>query len=323
MRGPIKSISISGSQALISGTGILADGTPVAFNASAFGNGTRISYDQFAISWTTATGATFQYNGNLTIGTMVVQRDREYTVHNAIPYPHRNRTGAGFFCFHACLATFLAAFISPPPATFVQLRDESTASNRQVFVRSTCQTSRARVKSIIALLLTLTLGEVDIVGYITVYHFFVAHMTGTTVHFGNKLAIRDWSDAVRPGVTIFSFVVGSIVGRSIIEVGARARRRTIATITLLIEAGLLLTLVWIRPGFPSSRDLQGMALWMTCLLLALLAAAMGLQTATLTRIGPLTVHTTFVTGMLNKLAQTLSQSIFWVHDQWRAHTTWK
>ena len=190
-------------------------------------------------------------------------------------------------------------------------------------MRSTCQTSRARVKSIIALLLTLTLGEVDIVGYITVYHFFVAHMTGTTVHFGNKLAIRDWSDAVRAGVTIFSFVVGSIVGRSIIEVGARARRRTIATITLLIEAGLLLTLVWIRPGFPSSRDLQGMALWMTCLLLALLAAAMGLQTATLTRIGPLTVHTTFVTGMLNKLAQTLSQSLFWVHDQWRAHATWK
>ena len=114
MRGPIKSITISGSQALISGTGILADGTPVAFNATALGNGTRISYDQFAISWTTATGATFQYNGNLTTGTMVVQRDREYTVHNAIPCPHRNRTGAGFFCFHACLATFLAAFISRP-----------------------------------------------------------------------------------------------------------------------------------------------------------------------------------------------------------------
>jgi hypothetical protein len=29
---------------------------------------------------------------------------------------------------------------------------------------------------------------------------------------------------------------------------------------------------------------------------------MGTQTATLTRIGPLTIHTTFVTGMLNKFA---------------------
>jgi uncharacterized membrane protein YoaK (UPF0700 family) len=37
---------------------------------------------------------------------------------------------------------------------------------------------------------------------------------------------------------------------------------------------------------------------------------MGLQTATLTRIGPLTVHTTFVTGMLNKLAQLTSHVVF-------------
>jgi uncharacterized membrane protein YoaK (UPF0700 family) len=42
---------------------------------------------------------------------------------------------------------------------------------------------------------------------------------------------------------------------------------------------------------------------------------MGLQTATLTRIGPLTVHTTFVTDMLNKLAQALSEWFFWIHDE--------
>lgn len=182
-------------------------------------------------------------------------------------------------------------------------------------------TSRVKVKSIVALLLTVTAGEVDIIGYITVYHFFVAHMTGTTVHLGNKLAIRAWTDALRAGVTILSFVVGSIVGRSIIEVGARAKRRTVATITLLAEAGLILIFVWIRPGF--GNDLQAMPLWVTCILLALLATAMGLQTATLTRIGPLTVHTTFVTGMLNKFAQTLSQWLFWLHDQWRAHATWE
>lgn len=41
---------------------------------------------------------------------------------------------------------------------------------------------------------------------------------------------------------------------------------------------------------------------------------MGLQTATLTRIGPLTVHTTFVTGMLNKLTQLVTRWIFLRHD---------
>jgi len=56
-------------------------------------------------------------------------------------------------------------------------------------------------------------------------------------------------------------------------------------------------------------------------LLAMLAAAMGLQTATLTRIGSLTVHTTFVTGMLNKLAQLLSQALFLSYDSRQGRDT--
>jgi uncharacterized membrane protein YoaK (UPF0700 family) len=51
-----------------------------------------------------------------------------------------------------------------------------------------------------------------------------------------------------------------------------------------------------------------------CSLLVLLSLAMGLQTATLTRVGPLTVHTTFVTGMLNKLAQLVSHWMFHKYD---------
>jgi uncharacterized membrane protein YoaK (UPF0700 family) len=38
------------------------------------------------------------------------------------------------------------------------------------------------------------------------------------------------------------------------------------------------------------------------------------QTATLTRVGSLTIHTTFVTGMLNKLAQLLSHIAFLTYD---------
>lgn len=48
---------------------------------------------------------------------------------------------------------------------------------------------------------------------------------------------------------------------------------------------------------------------------------MGLQMATLTRIGPLTVYTTFVTGMLNKFAQALSEWLFWVHDELRRNAS--
>jgi uncharacterized membrane protein YoaK (UPF0700 family) len=52
-------------------------------------------------------------------------------------------------------------------------------------------------------------------------------------------------------------------------------------------------------------------------MLALLASAMGLQTASLTKIGPLTVHTTFVTGMVNKLAQVTS---LWLFDTYDFHS---
>jgi hypothetical protein len=46
----------------------------------------------------------------------------------------------------------------------------------------------------------------------------------------------------------------------------------------------------------------------------MLAAAMGLQTATVTRVGLVTVHTRFVTVMINKLAQLPSQAVFLTYD---------
>ena len=177
--------------------------------------------------------------------------------------------------------------------------------------------ARKKTKSIVALLLTFTAGMVDIVGYITLYHFFVAHMTGTTVHLGNKLAASQWAEAAKSGSILISFVGGSVLGRSIIELGARARRRTIATVTLLAEAVLVLSFVWLRDWAVGPAPAHELRLSTTCVLLALLAAAMGLQTATLTRVGPLTIHTTFVTGMLNKFAQAVSQWMFWLHDHWR------
>ncbi len=49
-------------------------------------------------------------------------------------------------------------------------------------------------------------------------------------------------------------------------------------------------------------------------MIATLAFAMGIQTATLTHFGTLNVYTTFVTGTLTKFAESLSESLFWIHD---------
>ena len=165
-----------------------------------------------------------------------------------------------------------------------------------------------------AFLLTFVAGFVDIVGYIAVYHLFTAHMTGATAHLGHDLITGRYVEAVFALSVLAGFVLGSIGGRAVIEAGARGHVRSVASITIAIEAALLL-------GFVAAFNLlsgTGESPAGIGLLLTLLAVAMGIQTASLTRIGPLTVHTTFVTGMLNKLAQLISHFLFRSYDLIRA-----
>jgi uncharacterized membrane protein YoaK (UPF0700 family) len=159
----------------------------------------------------------------------------------------------------------------------------------------------------VALLPTFAAGYVDVVGYLALYQVFTANMTGNTVHFADNLVHSRWQDALLAGSMIPIFVAGSVFGRAIIEVGARNQIRRIASLTLSIEALMI--------GFASIAPQQGRAPDIAIGCLAALAFAMGIQTATLTRLGPLTIHTTFVTGMLNKLAQLLAHSIFLAYDR--------
>jgi len=164
------------------------------------------------------------------------------------------------------------------------------------------------VKGFVALLLTFAAGGVDVIGFITLYHIFTAHMTGTTVHLGQDAALAHWPEAVKSFAVVVAFLMGSIFGRTLIEIGSRRQIRSVATITLLTEAALIAAVVLLGEERHAAS---------TILLPAMLAAAMGTQTATLTRVGPLTVHTTFVTGMLNKLAQLLSRVAFLADDRWQ------
>jgi uncharacterized membrane protein YoaK (UPF0700 family) len=159
-------------------------------------------------------------------------------------------------------------------------------------------------KAFAALLLTFSAGLVDIVGYVGVFHLFAAQLTGTSVQLGHGLVNHNWVNVYAAAIIVASFLCGSILGRTLIEMGSRKHIRRIASVTLAIEAVMLTALAQVRPGSTISP------FWS----LAVLAAAMGIQTATLTRIGPLTVHTTFVTGMINKLAQLISHLMFRGYD---------
>jgi uncharacterized membrane protein YoaK (UPF0700 family) len=171
-------------------------------------------------------------------------------------------------------------------------------------------------KIAVALVLTFVSGLVDIVGFLGVYRLFTAHLTGTTVHLGQSLVLRNRTDAMAALAIVAAFFFGSVAGRAIIEVGGRRKFRNIASVTLAIEAAMIAFVA--ESNLPSEHvgallisSLSHIHLY---LYVAILAGAMGVQTATVTGVGPLTVHTTFVTGMVNKLAQLVSRISFRTYD---------
>ena len=89
-------------------------------------------------------------------------------------------------------------------------------------------------------------------------------------------------------------------------VAARQGVHRIATYTLAFEALLLVLFARATPAMKLGQivDLHS-AVYFS--LVALLAFAMGVQTATLTHVGALTVYTTFVTGTLTKLSESLTR----------------
>jgi len=72
MRGKMNTVTVSRNQAIITGSGTLADGTPVNYTAVVLGNQPVIGANHFVISWIGATGSVFQTSGPLTEGYIVV-----------------------------------------------------------------------------------------------------------------------------------------------------------------------------------------------------------------------------------------------------------
>lgn len=118
-----------------------------------------------------------------------------------------------------------------------------------------------------------------------------------------RFATCHWAQAAAAALVVTAFLLGSVAGRMLIEVGARAKIKRIASITLGLEISLI-ALVWPVSGALSKYST------VPYFPLSMLAVAMGLQTATLTRVGPLTIHTTFVTGMVNRLAELMTSILF-------------
>jgi uncharacterized membrane protein YoaK (UPF0700 family) len=161
----------------------------------------------------------------------------------------------------------------------------------------------------LAALLTWIAGFVDAVGFISLGHIYTANMSGNTVAIGIQAVSQNWPETLRRATPVLAYFIGLLFCRLLIEVGARKRIRSIATVALVFEIALLIPVCAI-PGLWADRAIE-----VSLAYVALLALAMGIQNGALTHFSSLTVHTGFVTGTLVKCAERTAKYLTWIFDE--------
>lgn len=169
---------------------------------------------------------------------------------------------------------------------------------------------KEREKAWLAVLLAAVAGSVDAVGFLTLAHLFTAHMSGNTVGMGAYLGQRQWGEAFRRGFPVPLFVLGVVCGAGITETAVRRGARSPLAPAFGLEALLLVAFIFFGGGLALGGDVPGGPEFYT--LAALLAFAMGLQSATLRRVGHRTIRTTYVTGMLTNFGEQFVACLFWL-----------
>jgi uncharacterized membrane protein YoaK (UPF0700 family) len=164
-----------------------------------------------------------------------------------------------------------------------------------------------RALAVAAVALSAAAGYVDALGYVLMAHVYVANMSGNTIDVGRGLAEGNLAEAAARVWPIVVFTLGLFVSELLYEIARHRQRRSSAAWTLGLEAGALLLFV-VLP-FDQAPAHYGWAYYVP---VGLLALAMGLQNATLVRVGASSVYTTHVTGNLTRLAREGAHALLWM-----------
>lgn len=159
-----------------------------------------------------------------------------------------------------------------------------------------------RLRDTLLLTLTAAAGSVDAISFIGLERVFTANMTGNLVLLGLAIGQGQLLGSLRSVIAFLCFSVGVMVGA---RVTGRAQETAVwprrVTLTVAIELALLAVFA---AGWAAAGDRPGA--FNTDLLIALAAAAMGVQTAAAHRLSVPGVSTTFVTGTLTSLMTELA-----------------
>lgn len=177
---------------------------------------------------------------------------------------------------------------------------------------------RARVLTVVAVLLTFASGASDVASFTRLGNVFTSVMTGNITLFGLSLARGSVSLAAHTAVAFAGYVAGVFAGTRITSHHADRRPAGPAgpagkgpdsddwppdtTPALLTELALLAGVLagWELTGARPAGTAQ-------YVILALAACAMGIQSATVNHIGLGNVSTTFLTGTLTGLVSAIAK----------------
>jgi uncharacterized membrane protein YoaK (UPF0700 family) len=150
---------------------------------------------------------------------------------------------------------------------------------------------------LIILLLTFTTGLVDAVSYLGLGHVFSGIQTGNLVVLGFAVAGSEDFTVAGPALSLVAFFGGAALGGRLAIRWSRRHRRWFA-IALTSEGALIALAALAAAGLRAGA----LGDWRTYAVIALLAAAMGLRSATIRRLSAPEVSTTVLTSTITSLA---------------------
>ncbi|HZP29271.1 MAG TPA: YoaK family protein [Acidimicrobiia bacterium] len=163
---------------------------------------------------------------------------------------------------------------------------------------------RVGVNLTVAVMLAFAAGCVDAVCFDRVFAVFPANQSGNAILLGIALGRGDGAHTWRPAVAIVGFGLGVALA---ILLGSRVARRHRPEILLALELALLVpvAVVVLDDAHPAS-ELGAVA---SGVLVALTACAMGLQTEVIGRVAGIAVATTYQTGAITRMAESIAHRV--------------